>query len=253
MADLFDALAARALATAPALAPALAPPFAPAADDPEVALNEPLDLTAVTLADQKAPVARRAPDPTATPSRREQSQARDEPEPVGHVGGRHRSRDDSATPDAAQEAESAGRPARPDPPELAPAQSVPPWDARGREPPTAPLRPRVPEAPVEVHGDPGSAPPGRPRAVTAPPSDPIVATLAVRPAEPDAPLDAIHLAPAPGHETPAARLQVTVSIGHVEVRAPAKSTSPAPLPQQQPRWPRPRLSLEDYLRRDGRR
>jgi hypothetical protein len=46
-------------------------------------------------------------------------------------------------------------------------------------------------------------------------------------------------------------MQVTVSIGHVEVRR--TDTRPEPRPAPRPHRPEPRLSLQDYLRGDGRR
>jgi len=58
--------------------------------------------------------------------------------------------------------------------------------------------------------------------------------------EPDLPEPAAAEQPGP---------QVTISIGYVEVRAPAPA---APTPKQ-PHWPQPRLSLDEYLRHGDRR
>ena len=50
---------------------------------------------------------------------------------------------------------------------------------------------------------------------------------------------------APGALAPAAAAQVTISIGHVEVRA-----APVSQPARRPPF-RPRVTLEEYLRRSG--
>jgi hypothetical protein len=231
MADLFDALAARALGVAPMLAPALAPRFAPTVDEPELDLDGPPGLTWGAPGETARPVARLTPEPTAPPARPEVRRAHAESALAALVPGQHPPPDQDARP-----------PSRPALPAL----------GRCRETPGEAPRERVPAAPVTVHRQPGRKPaPDRLHQVSEPARARIVATPAPRPAQPAARLDAVPAARARGHQTPAAPVHVTVSIGRVEVRAPA--ASPAPGPPPQPRRPERRLSLQDYLRREARR
>ena len=51
----------------------------------------------------------------------------------------------------------------------------------------------------------------------------------------------------------AGRAQVTISIGRIELRAPVPREPARPARTEPIRWPQPRLSLDDYLRRGPRR
>jgi hypothetical protein len=234
MADLFDALAARALGVDPGLAPALAPRFGPTADEPE---HDPDGLPGPTwvVPPATAQPAVPLPEPAATRSPPEGRRAHAEPASAAPASA-------SASASASGEQtlkhsdEGTGR-ERPAPVELAPERQVPPSPARRREPPGGqPERERPPE------GHHQESEPARARIVFAPTE---------RLAEPAARIDAVPERPARGHQARPAPVQVTVSIGRVEIRAPAPPPAPGPPPQ--PRPPEPRLSLQEYLRRDGRR
>ena len=248
MADLFDALAARALGTAPALAPVLSARFAPTAAEPDVEDQGPADPAATSRTEQAPPVVRSTPEPALIRPRQEASPAGDDLAPVAGVP-------------APQPANRVLRPPAgglPQPPvagppddraqQRAPARSRPAGPPPSHRPdmPTEPVRRRSPAAPVEVDGRPGpERSPGRPEAEADATGEPIGATPAVGQA---APADVVDVAPASHHAPLVAPVQVSVSIGSVEVRAPARPPSPVP----PPRRPQPRLSLQDYLHRDGR-
>lgn len=249
MADLFDALAARALRTSPTLAPALSPRFAPSAD--EVAFDEPPDLITTTVTDPVKPGARGMPEPAGSPAHRAELRVHEEPPPAVRVPGPQLP--DPAVrrppPDGLPQRRRAVHGDRTEP--LVP---VAPPPARRPENAIEPAHEPAPAAHVEVHGEPGrKPPPDRPRSGTEPMQDrpEVIPPAALPAARPDAvPVVPVPRNETPHHETPTP-VQVTVSIGSVEVRALARS--PAQPPPTPPRRPQPRLSLQDYLRREAGR
>ena len=245
MGDLFDALAARALGTAASLAPAVTPRFAPAVEEPELD-----DGPSFGVATGEAAAARpRAAPDGETGVRRAEELPRDRPPsmaPLAPADLDPRPRD---TPDV------------PAPPALVPAASQPSASgSRARVEPGMPLAPDleprdVPEMAAAVRSAARAAHPDSevPWTDAHDPAatDPQVAPIGTRTQAPPSPVDD-RGAPTPGHEAPAAPApHVTVSIGYVEVRAPARPAAPPP-PRPAPR-PQPRLSLQEYLRRESRR
>jgi hypothetical protein len=258
MADLFDALAARALGTTRLLLPALPPRFGPPTQesDPVIQLGE--ETEAVVVGELHAPVVPAAPDqPSVQPARWAQFERLS-----AHLGlesgprAEGDSTETAALSDSPRPAEtSISAPARPPlltehtieheviagpartageaaaPPALAPSQ----WPmAEVGEPQrlTRDDRLVVPPLPVD-------------RLLMTP----LHAAGAERhpeargPAEPVQEGKAKQLGPATeGMPAP----NVTVSIGYVEVRSPAEPPVPQRVPES--RAPHPRLSLTDYLR-----
>lgn len=256
MADLFDALAARALGTERALNPVLAPRFA---DQPDNGLGEPSNEPAHAPVDRARPAAARTPERTAAHSGEEQPAARhpsdpppgrtlwtdasDEPVPRRERQLPPDRPDHTAAPAPAP----VGTSGEPEPPRRQvphPSAEAPAEPDRAQPPP-----PRRPQPDVEPPRGPAPAMPAEPRLVTPPPGEQSLVPPAARPPQDLAPEDDASPRPA-GYRTPTPSVQVTVWIGAVEVRAPARPA--APPPPRQPRWPQPRLSLQDYLR-DGRR
>jgi hypothetical protein len=251
MADLFDGLVARALGTAPALAPALASRFAPVVDEPWLDPDDPADPVVAARADQPQAGPWHAPG-RRLPTRREGSVAPDEGAPAALVPGPHRPPGQSAPADAPSQTEPAARGARSEPLDPAPTPLAPRSPARRPEPRAEPRGERAPTGPVEVHREPERASSAdRMQPGTGPVREPMATTPAVRRVESVTRPEAVHGAPATGYVVSATPVQITVSIGSVEVHAPARATPPPPSPP--PRRPQPRLSLHDYLNRDGRR
>jgi hypothetical protein len=257
MADLFDALAARALGIAPVLAPALLPRFAEPAGELELGelagAGEP-----AALGDHPPPPVAGAPTTTEAMVRLERSQL------------------DALAPSA----DPAAQPSRRSSPIL-PATAAPPLHSvepprvermdvvetadRAAEP--AHRRGRLSRmgeaaapAPLLTARPEPDATPGAPEPDRSPSSEQprpateravVVEQLRALPA----PTDPLANGPKASHAEPSGEpepgIRVTVSIGRVEVRAPARATLPPPT--QRPRWPEPRLSLQDYLRQEGRR
>jgi hypothetical protein len=249
MGDLFDDLAARALGTAASLAPAVTPRFAPAVEEPELDDRTPLGVTTQETAAARP---RAAPD-GETGVRRAEELPRDRPPsmaPLAPADLDPRPRNVVA-PTAVP---AAGTPFDPGPPsDPRPRPRVEPGMAPAPEPEPEPLD--VPEVAAAVGPADRAAHPDSEVSWTdahdPAATDPQVTPIETRPPAPPSPVDD-RGAPTPGREAPAAPApHVTVSIGYVEVRAPARPAAPPP-PRPAPR-PQPRLSLQEYLRRESRR
>lgn len=221
MADIFDVLAARALGTASTLVPAPVPRFAAPLraqlyDGPALVRSD-----GPTLG--RAPGPPRPSEPARTPAddpALSLSRGPDGPREVARIVLPLATGPHQGTFDLDREAEQPRGTRLPRPGGSGPEAAV----AEGDDP-SAPRAPR--RGPGDGSGNPVTD--SRPRT----------------PYDRDDRTDPAPAAPAPPPP------QVTVTIGSVEVRAPAK----APEPRTAPRVPRPepRLSLQDYLRRDGRR
>lgn len=250
MADLFDALAARALGTAATLVPTPVPRFAPVHDQLP-------DSPVLVSADSPTPAPQSGPRPGRRPVRTPADdapvrvpRALDEPREMSIMDGREAAPIQEAPgpdPEVEQPSGAARRHRRDDAGSKRAAA-----EADSRPAPRGPRRgPRDGVVSAESASPPGppAAEPatGRRRAAVARQRSRDAETGS-RPRPPyelddrSTPRPAAPAAPSP---------QVTVSIGYVEVRAPAG----APEPRTAPRTPRPepRLSLQDYLHRDGRR
>lgn len=233
MADLFDALAARAMGTADPLTP----PFAPMFAAPGLGSGELREWPAIV--DVTAGPASDGDSPAAVPD-----------------------------PGIGIEPEACLALALPNPNPGNSTRVGSPSSAHGGEQPT------TKDDPAAVHDNPGPSPgftrvqPTNPYRATEraaasaavdglvvapPPSRPVGLGTnsggAVRSVHRRTPALARGLDPAPEAGAPQAAPQVTISIGHVEVRAPAR---PAAQPPKQPSRPPARISLDDYLR-GGRR
>jgi hypothetical protein len=243
MGDLFDALAARAMGAAHSLAPPLTPRFAPATEEPELDNGGRPDAGAETPSSTSRP-ARSMPEPETS----------DTPTVVGMrevvaaaatplVDQESRSGDTSDAPTGVPVTRRRPGPLLPlsartgAPDRLSPPQPA----STTREEQQARSSQGVRAVPV---GEPHDPPPRD--AVDEDAAAPAARSALQTTAASD------HVAPAiadqPAPKTPP---HVTVSIGYVEVRSP---TGPAgPSPRAQSRLPQPRISLQEYLRREGRR
>lgn len=244
MADFFDALAARALGTASALVPTPVPRFAAPVQD-QLHDGPALDPDGSTPAPEPGPRPGAAAGTPAALSPVSPSRAPDEPRNAELRGAGPR----PEVLEPGHEAEALGgvaRARRPDgsAPEVVSADS----DSPARRPPG-----RVvgdPEMSTEALTGLGlrTAEPSTRRLRAAAPREPTRdpgTDALLRP-----PLGSDDRSPPAASGSPPA--QVTVSIGYVEVRAPTKTPEPPSAALRRPR-PEPRLSLQDYLRRDGRR
>lgn len=246
MADLFDVLAARALGTASTLVPAPVPRFAAPLraqlyDGPALVRSD-----GPTLG--RAPGPPRPSEPARTPAddpALSLSRGPDGPREVARTVLPLATGPHQGTFDLDREAEQPRGTRLPRPGGSGPEAAV----AEGDDP-SAPRAPRRGPGEGEA-SSPGlpTADPGTGRFRTAVArgrsGNPVTDSRPRTPYDRDDRTDPAPAAPAPPPP------QVTVTIGSVEVRAPAK----APEPRTAPRVPRPepRLSLQDYLRRDGRR
>jgi hypothetical protein len=257
MADLFDALAARALGIAPVLSPALPPRFAEPAEEP--GQGEPVGTGTSTAGGiDSSPQAGGAP-PTATEGRVQPEQSRPETPAPSADPAAHPRRLPAPAPTAppvktekspwverivaveavdreAEPARGFGRLSRTEE-TAAPAPAL--WPEQEPAPATR-ASARVPD-----QGPSSELPrPATERAV--------VERLRALPAQTDSGANRPPTSQEePSGGGPEAATRVTVTIGRVDVHAPARAAPPPT--SQRPRWPEPRLSLQDYLRQASRR
>jgi hypothetical protein len=250
MADLFDALVARALGEARTLAPVVSPRFAGPVDlAPGAELDGPMVRTDTESGGLGPPTDRDQPalavpapgqphrplttvtvEPASVSSPAPLSTYRDQP-PAGPLPAEPR----AETRDQAGQEAAPGR--------LDPVTVLAPATVVG-------VDRRPDRMPVGLHPSPPVAPAADPLLIPSPrTAEPTAALIA-------APIEPVRTAVVPMRDLPsepAAHTQVTISIGQVEVRAPEKREPARPARNEPNRWPQPRLSLDDYLRRGPRR
>ena len=256
MADFFDALAARALGIAPVLAPVLPARFAePGPGFGEVTILADAESTG-ERASQPAAAAARVQNPPARnpkpPAQNPQSPApRGRSVPAAAGPGEDRPPPPGERPSAA--APRAAAPAGPHPGPLGALEAKPAAGPAGWWEPAASVVDR-PEPPRPEPVRPAAQDPEPLQAGSRPERAPSAWTPRLR--------ETVARAQPPGtaHEFPAEEpsgARVTISIGHVEVRAINRTEAPAEgrraVRAEPPRQPQPRLSLDDYLRGGRRR